>query len=209
MRTGTCISCSSTLNVRLPPESHLSSFTSLKLTVHTDPKSIDGHLLLHRTTFGTGAHIPTSSLLLPSTIPTPNPDLTNGTNGTKNDSENGDPTPRHLILASPTGVLACLSPLSETSYRRLASMTTQLANSIPSAAAMNPRAYRMPSAGSPAPGVDAAVGRTIVDGALLAKWSELGTGRRIEVAGRVGFSSPDEVRAELASVLGWGRMGYF
>lgn len=88
-------------------------------------------------------------------------------------------------------------------------MTTQLANSIPAAAAMNPRAYRMPSAGSTTPGVDAAVGRNIVDGALLAKWSELGTGRRIEVAGRVGFSSPDEVRAELAGVLGWGRMGYF
>lgn len=173
------------------------------------PKSIDGHLLLHRTTFGTGAHIPTSSMLLPSTIPTLEPPSTNGTNGTKDDGNAGDTTPHHLLIASPTGVLASLSPLSETSYRRLSSMTTQLANSIAPAASMNPRAYRMPSAGSPAPGVDAAVGRSIVDGTLLAKWSELGTGRRTEVAGRVGFSSPDEVRAELALLLGWGRMGYF
>ncbi|KAB5584746.1 CPSF A subunit region-domain-containing protein [Coniochaeta sp. 2T2.1] len=172
------------------------------------PKSIDGHLLLHRTTFNTGAHIATSSLLLPSTIAISELPPVNGS--TKDPStEPGDPTPRHLLLASPTGVLASLSPLSETSYRRLLSMTTQLANSVAPAASMNPRAYRMPSAGSPAPGVDAGMGRNVVDGTLLGKWSELGTGRRTEVAGRVGFGGVDEVRGELANVLGWGRMGYF
>jgi cleavage and polyadenylation specificity factor subunit 1 len=67
----------------------------------------------------------------------------------------------------------------------------------------------MPSAGSVTPGVDAGMGRNIVDGTLLARWTELGTGRRTEVAGRVGFAGPEEVRGELASVLGWGGMGYF
>ncbi|KAJ4297010.1 mRNA cleavage and polyadenylation factor subunit [Collariella sp. IMI 366227] len=34
------------------------------------PKSLQGHLLLHRTTFNTGAHHPTKSLLLPAATPT-------------------------------------------------------------------------------------------------------------------------------------------
>lgn len=53
------------------------------------------------------------------------------------------------------------------------------------------------------------MGRNIVDGAVLARWAELGAGRRSEVAGRVGFDGPDEVREELRRVLGWGGLAYF
>jgi cleavage and polyadenylation specificity factor subunit 1 len=53
------------------------------------------------------------------------------------------------------------------------------------------------------------MGRSIVDGALLARWAELGTGRRGEIAGRVGFAGPDDVRAELKVVLGWEALAYF
>jgi cleavage and polyadenylation specificity factor subunit 1 len=53
------------------------------------------------------------------------------------------------------------------------------------------------------------MGRNIVDGTLLQKWAELGAGRRAEVAGRVGFTGSEDVRAELQQVLGWSGMAYF
>ena len=69
------------------------------------------------------------------------------------------------------------------------------------------------------PGVDAhsgsggggggASGGTVVDGGLLARWTELGAGRRAEVAGRVGFNvGVDDVRDVLREVLGPAGLGY-
>jgi len=100
-------------------------------------------------------------------------------------------------------------PLSETAYRRLSTLTAQLVASLPHTAGLNPKGYRLPSASLAPLGVDAAVGRSVVDGALLARWTELGSGRRAEIAGRVGLASSAEVRAELESVLGWNCMSYF
>ena len=37
------------------------------------------------------------------------------------------------------------------------------------------------------PGVDAGIGRTIVDGKVLERFMELGTGKRQEIAGRAGY----------------------
>ena len=76
-------------------------------------------------------------------------------------------------------------------------------------AGLNPKAYRMPAAGCAPPGVDAGMGRSIVDGAVLARWAELGAGRRAEIAGRVGFNGQQEVRSELNTVLGWDSLAYF
>lgn len=45
-------------------------------------------------------------------------------------------------------------------------------------------------------------GRTIVDGGILARWMELGSQRRAEIAGRVGVDA-EEVRDDVAAV-GWG-----
>lgn len=80
---------------------------------------------------------------------------------------------------------------------------------LPNAAGLNPRAYRLPLASGPLPGVDASVGRNIVDGAILQRFMELGTGRRGEMAGRAGYGGAGEVRGELEGVLGWAGMGYF
>jgi cleavage and polyadenylation specificity factor subunit 1 len=89
-------------------------------------------------------------------------------------------------------------------------MTTQLINSLPPTAGLNPKAYRMPSPSSVTPGVEAGVGRNIVDGSVLARWTELATGKRTEIAGRVGFNGgPQEVRGEIARLLGWSGMAYF
>lgn len=54
------------------------------------------------------------------------------------------------------------------------------------------------------------MGTNIVDGAVLARWNELASGRRGEIAGRVGFvGGNEEVRGELEGVLGWSGMAYF
>lgn len=176
------------------------------------PKSLGGHLLLHRTTFSTGAHLPTRTLLLPRTLP-PGQDFMSSQadlNG------NGHPAsisqPQILVLTSPTGLISTLTPLAEQEYRRLSSLSSQLSTSLPHFGGLNPKAYRAPTStgavGRQPPAVDAGVGRSIIDGALLARWNELGAGRRAEIAGRVGFSGVDEVRATLEDTLGASGLGY-
>ena len=118
--------------------------------------------------------------------------------------------------------MSLLSPLSESSYLRLSSLSAQLLNNLPHHhLGLNPKAYRIPASSSgggggggtgapPPPIVDAGVGRYIVvDGAILARWNELGSGRRAEMAGRAGFAGVEEVRGLLGGVLGWGCLGYF
>ncbi len=67
----------------------------------------------------------------------------------------------------------------------------------------------MPGADCPPPGVDAGIGRSIVDGAMLERFNELGMARRVELAGRAGYAGIGEVRAELEGVLGWAGLDYF
>lgn len=110
-------------------------------------------------------------------------------------------------------MLAALRPLPESSYRRLSSLAAQLINSLPHAAGLNPKGYRMATPGSAGEAgagvVDAGVGRSIVDGAVLARFGELGMARRAELAGRAGYGGVAEVRAELEGVLGWAGLNYF
>ncbi len=117
-----------------------------------------------------------------------------------------------ILFSSPTGVLATLSPLSEPQYRRLSFLSGQLLSSLPQYAGLNPKTYRAPvstgAMGRFPPGVDAGMGRNIIDGTLLTRWNELGAGRKAEIAGRVGFADVDEVREVLREVLGAGGLGY-
>lgn len=70
----------------------------------------------------------------------------------------------------------------------------------------------MPEGGggtSRAVGVEtAASGRAIVDGAVLARWSELGAAKRTEVATKGGYDGAVEMREELEAVLGWNGLSY-
>ncbi|KAI1815513.1 CPSF A subunit region-domain-containing protein [Poronia punctata] len=184
------------------------------------PKSLQGHLLLHRTTFSTGAHIPTRSILLPRTLPATSDYLTwhqandtdTNTNTDEETSSSAVRNPSIILFASPTGVLATLSPLSEPQYRRLSFLCGQLLSSLPQHAGLNPKDYRAPlstgAVGMFPPGVDASMGRSIVDGAVLSRWNELGSGRKAEIAGRVGFAGAEEVREVLREVLGTNGLGY-
>lgn len=186
-----------------------------------DPKSLQGHLLLHRTTFNVGANLPTRSLMLPR-VPLPagaraqenGAPLPNGGADAATRPTPGALPPQILLLASPTGALAAVTALPETSYRRASSLVSQLINTLPHPAGLNPKAYRMPPSATQttartAPGIESGVGTGIVDGAVLARWTELASGRRGEIAGRVGYAAPEEVRAELEGLLGWSGLAYF
>ncbi|KAK7985393.1 hypothetical protein PG988_003015 [Apiospora saccharicola] len=175
------------------------------------PKSLGGHLLLHRTTFSVGAHIPTQTKLIPRALLPGQELLDDGESDDGNNSASSQQA-QVLFLASSTGLLSALVPLSEQEYRRLSSLSSQLVNSLTNHAGLNPKAYRAPistgAVGRHPPAVDAGVGRSVVDGALLARWNELGADRKAEVAGRVGFVDVDEVRATLEGVLGAGGLTY-
>ena len=51
--------------------------------------------------------------------------------------------------------------------------------------------------------------QTEVDGAVLARWSELGAAKRGEVASKGGYDGVADLRADLEAVLGWNGMAYF
>ncbi|PQE22071.1 cpsf a subunit region protein [Rutstroemia sp. NJR-2017a BVV2] len=158
------------------------------------PKSLQGHLLLHRTTFSLGAHHPTTMTLLPSI-----PSLPPFTNDSSSPAPDPPSPSQSLLLTSQTGTLSLLTPLSESQYRRLGTLASHLTNTLYHPCGLNPRAYRIDR---DAP--EAIVGgRTIIDGCLLTRWMELGSQRRGEVAGRVG-ADVSELRDELASLLRGG-----
>ncbi|OAA80955.1 protein CFT1 [Akanthomyces lecanii RCEF 1005] len=170
------------------------------------PKSLQGHLLLHRTTFSLSPNEPTTTVLLERTIPASQP---------QPQGDTGADTPHTLLLSCPTGQLAALTPLSESAYRRLLSLTNQLLPAVVPHGGLHPKAHRLPEGrGAPshsrAVGVEtAASGRMIVDGAVLARWTELGAAKRAEMATKSGYDDMQEMRDELEGVLGWSGMAYF
>jgi cleavage and polyadenylation specificity factor subunit 1 len=159
-----------------------------------DPKSLQGHLLLHRTSFSVTPNPPTSTLLLPRTLPPTHP--------------TPDSPPHILLLTSPSGHISSLVSLPETTYRRLLSVTNQLLPQLTPHGGLNAKAHRLGEF-SRAVGVETVAGRAIVDGAVLARWAELGAAKRAEVAGKVGYDGVSELRAELDALLGWSGLAYF
>lgn len=114
-------------------------------------------------------------------------------------------------MTSPSGALSCLTTLAEPTHRRLLSLTTQLLSVLPSYAGLNTKAYRQSGQGGRNVGVDSQAGRsaTIVDGSVLARWNELGSVKKMEIAGKSGFDGLGEMRAELEGVVGWSGLAYF
>jgi cleavage and polyadenylation specificity factor subunit 1 len=142
-------------------------------------------------------HLLQSSMKMPNTA-----EFLGGSPGPM-DIDEDDAGPLHQILhTSQSGTLALITPLSESSYRRLSGLATFLANTLDSAAGLNPRAFRA---------VENELGggggtRGILDGNLLMRWSELGEQKRREGLGKVGA---DEwvFRAEREVLSGRGVFG--
>ncbi|PFH57030.1 hypothetical protein XA68_15602 [Ophiocordyceps unilateralis] len=158
------------------------------------PKSLQGHLLLHRTTFSATPNPPTSTLLVPRT------------------SAHASPAsvPHALLLASSSGQLAALTPLPESAYRRLLSVSNQLLPALVPHGGLHARAHRMPSRGGPV-GVETAAssGRAVIDGTVLARWAELSAVKRAEIAAKGGYEAVGELRADLEGLMGWSGFAYF
>jgi cleavage and polyadenylation specificity factor subunit 1 len=151
-------------------------------------------MLLPRTTFSLGGHLPTTTTLLPRTKATTTLPVTFEAAETAAD----DTIPEHeILITSTTGTISLLSPLSEAQYRRLSTLTNLLSNTLYHACGLNPKAYRI-SNHAPEPVIG---GRAIVDGTIMMRWMELGSQRRAEVAGRVGVNV-DQVRDDLESLMG-------
>lgn len=167
-----------------------------------------GLRLLHRSTFHTG-HFPSTMHLLQSQLQMPSP--TSDFPADSASVSTPQPTaaaptsqqPLHqILLTSQSGTLALLTPLSESTYRRLAGLATYLSNTLDSACGLNPKAWRA---------VEGELGsgagtRGVLDGSLLMRWGELGVQRQREGLGKVGgdewgFWSEREVLG------GWGVFG--
>ncbi|KAF3001310.1 mRNA cleavage and polyadenylation factor subunit [Curvularia kusanoi] len=141
-----------------------------------NPKSAGGSRLLHKSTFHTG-HFPTSLTLLKSSLSMPA--------GTTNDDDldmedSSSSQPFHQVLhTTQSGTIALITPLSETSYRRLSILSNFLANALDASCGLNPKAFRISDVEEG--GWDAGVvGRGMVDGNLLMRWGELGEWKKRE-----------------------------
>ena len=204
--------CSMIQNVSLPslPFPSLNIFLSnlryiyihrlSTLTTSTDPKSLHGHLLLHRTTFSLGGHLPTTMTLLPRT-PTQSSSSTLLPASLQTTPDSTPPTPpqqQQILLTTQTGTLSLLTPLTEPQYRRLSTLATHLTNTLYHPLGLNPRSFRAQDGSR----------SMMVDGSLVVgRWNELGSQRRADVAGRVGGIDVEEVREALGE-LGGGGLGF-
>lgn len=161
------------------------------------PASLSGQKLVHRSTFHTG-HFPTGMILLPSTIQTAvNED--NEMNGTTSEDpelkpENG-PT-FTLLISSQTGGLSLLTPIPESTYRRLIAVQSYLISQLEQACALNPKAYRAVES-------ERFGSRGVLDGTLLMRWNELGSQRRSEVCAKLGVEQW-VIRGDLELIDGSG-----
>ncbi|KAL6704766.1 mRNA cleavage and polyadenylation factor subunit [Coniothyrium glycines] len=171
-----------------------------------NPKSEAGSRLLHKSTFHTG-HFPATMHLLQSRLKMPSPAETFGDGFAMDTSDDEPSQPLHQILhTTQSGTIGLITPLSESSYRRLSNLAAYLANTLDSPCGLNPRAFRMGDGEEG--GWDAGAGaRGVLDGNLLMRWGELGEQRRREGLAKHGGGGEWEIWAEREVLAGWGLFG--
>ena len=167
-----------------------------------NPKSLSGTRLLHRSTFHLG-HFPTTMTLVPSTLSPfaeqqPLAEPANGDSSTPAPQQQHQPL-FHVLITTQTGSIGLVTPVDESTYRRLGAVEAHLTSILEHAAGLNPREFRaVDSEGFGARGV--------VDGGLVQRISELGSTRRAEVLGRAGGDAW-VLRSDL-EILGGGGLGW-
>jgi len=166
-----------------------------------NPKSLSGMRLLHRSTFHLG-HFPTSMTLVPSTLApfaSQQEALPSGhaDSEMEEDSAPSLSTPLfHVLVTTQTGSINLITPVDETTYRRLAAVEQHLTSILEHPAGLNPKDYRaIESEGFGA--------RGMVDGSIIQRIGELGSARRAEVLGRAG-SDVWTLRSDLEIIAGGG-----
>ncbi|OAL38255.1 hypothetical protein AYO20_02314 [Fonsecaea nubica] len=162
-----------------------------------NPKTERGAKLLLRSTFHTGA-VPTTMTLIPPSSPR----VFNGNNLDSDEMEFEDNShnpslaqPHQILITTQSGSLALLTPLRESTYRRLSMLqNTLIATLDHQPASLNPRAYRQVE-------TDGIGGRGIIDGDMVKRWWETSTQQRVNSADKAG-GSVWEVRSDLAMITG-------
>lgn len=132
------------------------------------------------------------STLSPFTEQNPDVDMTDNDDINRSDA----PALNHILITTQAGSIALVTPLDETTYRRLSALQTSLTSILEHPAGLNPRAYRSVES----EGLGA---RGIVDGDLITRVYELGAGKRLEVMGRAG-AEVWGLRSDLEIIAGAG-----
>lgn len=168
-----------------------------------NPKSLSGLRLTHRSTFHTG-HFPATTHLLTSSLAIPTaPSSTFDAPADDNAPATQETSTHQLLHTTQSGTLSLVTPLTEATYRRLASLTTYLANTLDSACGLNPKAWRV-GAGDVGEGGKGGV----LDGNLVMRWGELGYAKQREGLGKIGGEGEEWVFEGEREVLGgWGVFG--
>lgn len=159
----------------------------------SDPKSLSGQRLIQRSVYHIG-HFPTSLTLLPSSY---SPSLSAVTNGDVNMEDAAPPgSLSQVLVTTQTGALINITPLDESTYRRLSSLQTHLISVLDHTCGLNPRLYR---------NVESEVlgSRGIIDGSLLQRWNQLGSQKRADACARVG-AEEWQIRSDLEMISGGG-----
>lgn len=101
-----------------------------------------------------------------------------------------------VLLTTASGALVLLTPLDESTYRRLGALQTHLATILDHPCGLNPRAFRAVES-------EGFGGRGILDGQILRRWRELSSQKKIEACNRVG-EDIGTVRSWLDGIEGGG-----
>jgi cleavage and polyadenylation specificity factor subunit 1 len=156
------------------------------------PKSERGTKLLHRSVFHTGSYLTTMTLLPRTLGSTGLADL-----GSSDSMEIGSDSARQQVLVTTQeGGLALITPLSESTYRRLSALQNLLITNTEQACGLNPRAYR-------AVETDGIGGRAVIDGDMVRKWLDQSTQHKSSLADKAG-GTVWEVKGDLESISGGG-----
>ena len=107
---------------------------------------------------------------------------------------------RHAVLwGAVDGSIGCVAPISETSFLRLGFLATKMVVGLRHDGGLHPRAFRAQNAGA----ASTQELKNLLDGALLARFNELGFEEQQKLAMQIG-STPTKVMealAEIADVL--------
>ncbi|CAK4030828.1 related to CFT1 [Lecanosticta acicola] len=172
-----------------------------------DPSTQNGLRLVHKSTFHVGNFV-TKMMLVPSTL-APTAEQQVFANGETEEQQQQqqqreeDEEPQtlfHVLTTSLSGSIGLVTPLDESSYRRLSQLQGHLTSILEHTAGLNPRAYRGETGG----GVGG--GKGIVDGNLVRRIQELGAARKSDVLSRAGADMWG-LRSDL-EIIGGGGLGY-
>ena len=163
-----------------------------------DSKSLSGTKLLHRGAFHVG-HFATSMRLLPSTLAANAVQQALVNDRVDSEDQKQTETLYQVITTNLSGAVGLITPVDESTYRRLGALQAHLTSVLEHPAGLNPRSHRGVAG-------EVSTGITLLDGEIIRRIGELSSSRRVEVLGRAGMDVWT-LRSDL-EVIGGEGLGY-